>query len=240
MRLLHILIGCLVLTLGTSPNITIAAPKSPWVLPEAKRNKPGKGMVIIALDDSFITDRKLELPENDFELRVTSFDPDLKRPHLELHWVSSPNLAEFNTVVAENGRRYLVGPIGQGEVLIVSYNLQSDWRICYNRETFHFFVKEGTYNFIGRYDPWLARGRIEHAVRTGQMPSSVSQSSSIPPIQDVSLDGFTPANDLPDVKAELENMAAQAISNPVTIITPELKATHYALSRNRHGQPSCT
>lgn len=181
MRFLHILIVCLILAFSTSPGIAIAAKKSPWELPKPKKNKPGKGMVIIALDDSFITDRKLDMPQDDSGLTVTWYDPELKRPHIELHWVSSPNAAEFRTVTNESGRRYLVGAIGQGEALIVSYTVQSKWSTCYNQETMHFFIKEGTYNFIGLYDPWLARARIERAVITGQMPSSVPQNSAIPP-----------------------------------------------------------
>lgn len=239
MRLLHILISCLALAFTTSPNMAIAAKKSPWELPEPKGKEPGKGMVIIALDDRLISDLKLDPPQDDFGLAVTWFDPELKRPHIELHWISSPNAAEFRTVTDESGRRYLVGAIGQGEALVVSYTIQSKWSTCYNSETVHFFIKEGTYNFIGLYDPWLARARIERAVITGQMPSSVPQNSAIPPLRDVKLEGFTPAKDLPDIKANIETIAGKALGKPIEILTPELKTTDYTLSRNAYGQPSC-
>ncbi len=212
------------------------AAKNPY---ELKADKNNKGMVIVEIDDSPIAGALFAKPV-DFNLEVTWFDQARKKPHVELHWVSSPNAAEFQQVSDDAGHRYLIGPIGEGDTMIVSYYSQSKWGVCYDAQTYHFFIKGGTYNFIGKYNPYPSQMAIQEAVQAGKMPRYIQQNSYIVPLTGKKVgDDLIPATELPDDKKTIETLLANKLGAPVEVLTPELKTTDYNLAKNAFGSTSC-
>jgi hypothetical protein len=211
------------------------AEKNPY---ELKADKNNKGMVIVEIDDSPIANAPLAHPVS-FNLEVTWFDAARKKPHIELHWVSSPNTAEF-TEVSESGHRYLIGPIGEGEAMIVSYYVQSNWGVCYDAQTYHFAIKRGTYNFIGKYNPYTSQQAIQDAVTTGKMPRTVQSHGWIPPLTGQKLgDDLIPASELPDDKTAIEALLASKLGAPVSVVEPPLQTIDYNLAKNAWGGTTC-
>lgn len=237
------LVGFIVALACLYPGMANAAKKNPF---ELKATKDNKGMIIVEIDDSPVQSADILaghlpiVPPLPFSLGVTWFDAERKKPHVELHWVSTPNTADFQEVADDEGHRYLIGAIGESEALIASFYVQDKWGSCYNAETYHFFVKGGAYTFIGRFNPYPSYKRIIAAVQSGQMPRSVSQNSAIPPLtEQILTPDFVAATDLPDDKARIETLLMQKLGKPIALQTAALHKTDYNLAKNGFLQTSC-
>ena len=212
------------------------AEKNPYELKVGKKNK---GMVIIEIDDSPIANAPLSRPQA-FTLQVTWLDHARKKPHIELNWVTSRTTADLTEVSDAAGHRYLIGPIGEGDAMIVSYYVQNAWGVCYDAQTAYFNIKRGTYNFIGKYNPYTSQIAIQDAVAAGKMSRYTSNNSYIPPLTGQKLgDDLIPASELPDDKAAIEALLASKLGAPVTVEEPALQSTDYNLAKNAFGQTSC-
>jgi hypothetical protein len=230
--------------------------------------KPGKGkaILIVAIDDDgpkkSIRDSliardpsmlaKLEDPKDPasvmlasiapqslaFELALTWYDEAVKKPYVKLGWVASPSVANFSIVSDSKGRRYLVGPMGEGDAIFAAITVQGRWSLCFNAETRAFSFKADTYYFLGQFDPYPSAEAINRAVMTGVMPRSVSQYTSVAPLIDRKFAPFTPAAELPERIADVEAMVAENTGSAKTVQIPDLKITDYNLSRFA-GAPTC-
>lgn len=206
---------------------------------KVKPDKFNRGTVIVAIDDA-PEDWDPATSKLDFQLEVDWFDRVKKKPHVELHLTgNTPFTALFTPVTDAQGHRYLVGSIGEGEALIVSYYARFSWGMCYNAETYHFYVKRGTYNFIGRFDDKPSFDVIDHYIKDGVMPAEMAPNARTRPIIGRRLEGFTTGDVLPDDKARVEALAARWLGHPVDILTPVMTKTDYNVSSNPLGDTEC-
>lgn len=205
---------------------------------ELKSDRFNRGMVIIALDDATTGSYKTE---DGFSMDVLWYDPVAKKPHIQLDWFTfvHPDIAYFTLVRDGDGRGYLIGSMGQGEAVIASYWYMEKWGMCYNAGTYHFFVKGGAYNFIGRFNDQPSFETLNNAVAAGQLPSSIPVDGSGGLLFDQTLTGFTPAEDRPGDKDRLATFLATKIGHPVDIVTPKLSRTSYNLSTYKSGKRDC-
>jgi hypothetical protein len=190
-------------------------------------DKSHPGVIIVAIDDARPdTDPAVV----DFGLEIDWFDPGAKRPFLYNFFYNNAAFTFLRLVRDEDGHRFLVGQIGQGEAIITRYYAQTSWNMCLNKGTYHFFVEGGTYNFIGHFDDLPSFLAIDTAITNGRMSSYAEDGYAEPYLFDQKLEGLTPADKVPEDQARAAKLVAKALGHPVDILTPTLVPTDYTFA----------
>ncbi len=208
-----------------SAQSTAAAEKNPFEIPSDKYHR---GLLVIAVD------------RPGFDLDVQHFDPIAKKPFVKLQWVSNPDAPAFKRFTDTQGHQFLVGSISEGEGVIVSYYFNI-YGMCFDAETYHFYVKAGSYNFLGHFDDGPSQQYIVEALSSGSIGIiGKEQYARDYPIIGRKLEGFTPGESLPETKSEVGQMIATALGHPVEVLTPAMGKTNYNTSANPLGRSICS
>lgn len=224
--------------------ITLSATQS--VAGSFERLKDGYGYVVIAVD----TDTPPNFQELSFwnipirpmnlGLRVIKFDPTTKNLSYTNPLFNSPNEAQFYEVVnLANKKRYWVGQMKEGDAAIAMFYDRQVWGICFNSQTRYFHVTAGEFNLIGKFSAVPSFMELSKAAAEGKIPRTARRTETLPPLTNITLNGFTSAEDLPDLKAEVDSFFTEYTRSSVSTSIPKTLITDYNLGVNKRGQTDC-
>ncbi len=189
---------------------------------EIKPDAFNRGVVIIALDNP--PDSR---PSN--TLGIFWFDVAQKKqvvldsPAAKIAPI--PQYAYLDLVTDDSGHNFLVGTMGEGEAAIMTHCSQDYWCMHYNAGTYHFFVKGGAYNFIGRFNDGPSYKILNDAIAAGKLPANVLEDGPVSMLDDQTLSGFTPGEERPGDRELVAAMVTKRLGHPVDIVTPTLTRT---------------
>lgn len=169
-----------------------------------------RGTVIITLDNP---------PDSDADdvLSVVAFDPVAK--------TTKADAVLFQLVTDDAGHNFLLGTIPEGEAVITSGSHQDRWTTYFDAGTYHFFVKGGAYNFIGRYNDEPSYKVLDAAIAAGKLPSTAPVDLYHSVLYGQTLTGFTPGEFRSGDKDLVAALVAKKLGHPVAILTPALTWT---------------